>query len=64
MISKYDYFNYERGHGWVVDSHYEWINMLTNMKKNNPQRFEEFQYSNRTIYHYLDRLQHEQNLHD
>jgi hypothetical protein len=51
-------------YGWVVNSHYDWVNMLTKMEKNKPQRFEEFQYSKETIYHYLDRIQQEQNLYD
>jgi hypothetical protein len=38
--------------------------MLSRMRDNNPQRFEEFQYSNATIYHHLDRVQQEQNLYD
>jgi hypothetical protein len=51
-------------YGWVVNSHYDWVNMLTKMEKKKPQRFEEFQYSKETIYHYLDRIQQEQNLYD
>jgi hypothetical protein len=51
-------------YGWVVNTHYDWINMLTKMERNKPHRFEEFQYSNGTIYHYLDRIQQEQNLYD
>jgi len=54
----------ERRYGWVVDKRYDWINMLTKMQKNKPQRFEEFQYSQATIYHHLDRVQMEQNLYD
>ena len=64
MISIFDLMHDERRYGWVVDSRYQWINMLTKMQQNNPQRFEEFQYSKQTIYHYLDRLQQEQNLYD
>jgi len=51
-------------YGYVINCHYEYINMLTKMEKYKPQRFEEFQYSKTAIYDYLDRLQHEQNLHD
>lgn len=51
-------------YGWVINNHYNQINMLTRMKNKNPQRFEEFQYSYTDIYHYLDKLQHEQNIHD
>jgi len=64
MISIHDLFHDERRYGWVVDSHYQWINMLTKMQKNNPRRFEEFQYSQETIYHHIDRLQQEQNTYD
>ena len=64
MISLFDMFHDERRYGWVVDSHYQWINMLTKMKKNNPRRFKEFKYSEATIYHHLDRINQEQNLHD
>ena len=64
MISIYDLMQDERRYGWVVDSRYQWINMLTKMQKNKPQRFEEFKYSQATIYHHLDRLNQEQNTHD
>lgn len=64
MISIYDIMHDERRYGWVVDKHYDWINMLSKMQKKNPQRFVEFEYSQETIYHYIDRLQQEQNLYD
>ena len=64
MMSIFDLFHDERRYGWVVDKHYDWINMLSTMQKNKPQRFKEFQYSQVTIYHHLDRIQQEQNLHD
>lgn len=51
-------------YGWVVNTHYDWVNMLNTMKKNKPQRFEEFQYTNATMYYYLDKIQQEQNLCD
>jgi hypothetical protein len=51
-------------YGWVVNTHYDYVNMLTKMKEMKPHRFKEFQYSNETIYHYLDRIQQEQNLYD
>lgn len=54
----------EAHYGWVVNTHYDWINMLEKMKNHKPQRFDEFQYSQTTIYHYLERLQHEQNVYD
>ena len=51
-------------YGWVINTHYDYINLLTKLENKNPQRFNEFQYSEQTIYHYLDRLQNEQNLYD
>lgn len=60
----FDFAHDERRYGWVVDKRYDWINMLHKMEKNNPQRFEEFKYSKETIYHYLDRIQQEQNVYD
>ncbi len=51
-------------YGWVINTHYEWINLLSKMKDKNPRRFDEFKYSSTTLYHYLDRLQHEQHLYD
>ena len=64
MISIFDLFHDERRYGWVVDKRYDWINMLHKMQKSNPPRFKEFKYSQETIYHYLDRIQHEQNIYD
>jgi len=64
MISIFDQFHDERRYGWVVDKHYDWINMLSKMQKNNPRRFSEFRYSSIDIYHHLDRIQQEQNLYD
>jgi len=64
MKTKYDVVQDENHYGWVVDKRYDWINMLTKMKQNKPQRFEEFKYSNATIYFYIDRLNQEQNLDD
>jgi len=60
----FDIFHDERRYGWVVDSRYQWINMLIKMQKNNPRRFDEFKYSQQTIYHYIDRLNQEQNIYD
>jgi len=54
----------EEHYGWVVNTHYDWINMLSKMKEKKPQRFNDFRYSNQTIYHYLDRVQQEQNVYD
>jgi hypothetical protein len=64
MISIFDQFHDERRYGWVVDKHYDWINMLSKMKKVNPRRFKEFCYSDSDIYHHLDRIQQEQNIYD
>jgi hypothetical protein len=64
MMTIFDLFHDERRYGWVVDKRYDWINMLNKMQKNNPRRFKEFQYSQETIYHYIDRLNQEQNLND
>jgi hypothetical protein len=64
MISIFDLMHDERRYGWVVDSRYQWINLLTKMEHNNPQRFEEFKYSKATIYHHIDRLNQEQNTYD
>jgi hypothetical protein len=51
-------------YGWVVNTHYEWMNMLVKMKESKPDRFKEFDYSHSTIYYYLDRIQQEQNVYD
>ena len=64
MMTIYDVMHDEQRYGWVVDKRYDWINMLTKMEKNKPQRFEEFEYSKATIYHHLDRLNQEQNTYD
>jgi hypothetical protein len=64
MMTIFDLFHDERRYGWVVDKRYDSINMLSKMRDNNPQRFEEFKYSQETIYHHLDRVQQEQNLYD
>lgn len=64
MISIFDLFHDERRYGWVVDKHYDWINMLSKMQKNNPRRFKEFCYSNGDLYHHLDRIQQEQQVYD
>lgn len=54
----------ESHYGWQINCHYEAMNMLTRMKVKNPKRYREFQYSETNIYDILDRLQHQQNLHD
>jgi hypothetical protein len=53
------------GHyGWVINTHYDWLNMLIKMEKYKPKRFKEFQYSKSTIYYHLDRLNQEQHIYD
>ena len=64
MISIFDIMHDERRYGYVLDKRYDWLNMLTKMEKKNPQRFKEFRYSRETMYHYLDRIQQEQNVYD
>jgi hypothetical protein len=64
MNSIFDQFHDERRYGWVVDSRYQWINMLHKMEKSNSRRFKEFKYSKATLYHYLDRIQQKQNVYD
>jgi hypothetical protein len=64
MISIFDLFHDEAHYGYIVNTHYDYINMLNKMKKKNPQRFTEFNYSEETIYHHLDRIQQEQHLYD
>ncbi len=54
----------ENNYGKIINHYYDWINMLTKMEQNKPNRFEEFNYTKNTIYYYLDKLQHEQNLYD
>jgi len=64
MMTIFDFFHNERHYGYVIDTRYQWINMLTKMQKNNPRRFNEFKYSQQTIYHHIDRLNQEQNIYD
>jgi hypothetical protein len=54
----------EMHYGYIVNTHYDAINMLTKMQQNNPRRFKEFEYSTATIYHHIDRLNQEQNIYD
>ena len=51
-------------YGFVVNTYWDHINMLSRMKDKNPQRFNNFRYSNETIYHYIDKLQQEQHIYD
>jgi len=64
MISLFDLMHDERRYGYVLDKRYDWLNMLIKMEQKNPQRFKEFKYSRATMYHYLDRIQQEQNIYD
>jgi len=64
MLSIYDIMHDERRYGYVLDKRYDWLNMLITMEKKNPRRFREFRYSKQTMYHYLDRIQQEQNIYD
>jgi len=64
MISIFDMMHDERHYGYVLDKRYDWLNMLIKMEQKNPQRFKEFKYSRATMYHYLDRIQQEQNVYD
>jgi hypothetical protein len=54
----------EAHYGYVVNCHYDAVNMLTRMKVKNPKRYKEFQYDETHIYNLLDELQHQQNLQD
>lgn len=47
----------ERHLGYEIDCDYQWLNMLTVMRMNNPRRFYEF-YNDDTIYYYMDKLQY------
>jgi len=64
MISLFDLMHDERRYGYVLDKRYDWLNMLIKMEQKNPRRFKEFKYSRATMYHYLDRIQQEQNIYD
>ena len=64
MISIFDMMHDERRYGYILDKRYDWLNLLIKMEKKNPQRFCEFKYSKSTMYHYLDRIQQEQNVYD
>lgn len=64
MISLFDLMHDERQYGYVLDKRYDWLNMLIKMEQKNPRRFKEFQYSRETMYHYIDRIQQEQNIYD
>lgn len=54
----------EAHYGYVINTHYDWINMLNTMKKNKSNRFEEFSYGQETIYHFLERIEQEQHTPD
>lgn len=46
-------------YGWGVNCDWDWVNMLTQLKAKNPQRFYDF-YNDSTIYYYLEKLQDRQ----
>jgi len=54
----------ESHYGYVINTYWDQLNMLSKMKDKNPQRFDEFRYSQSNIYDMIDRLQHQQNLQD
>ena len=54
----------EQHYGYVINTYWDNLNMLTRMKDKNPKRFEAFEYSQTHIYDMIDRLQHQQNLQD
>lgn len=64
MMTIFDFFHDEAHYGYVVNTRYDFINMLTKMQKKNPRRFKEFKYTTATFYHHLDRVQQEQNIYD
>jgi len=54
----------ESHYGYIINTYYNHLNMLSKMKDKNPQRFGAFDYSQTHIYDMIDRLQHQQNLYD
>jgi glucose-6-phosphate isomerase len=54
----------EQHYGYVINTYWDQLNMLSKMKDKNPQRFNEFHYSQGHIYDMIDKLQHQQNLQD
>ena len=54
----------EAHYGYVINTYWNHLNMLSKMKDKNPQRFDEFNYSEGNIYDMIDKLQHQQNLQD
>jgi hypothetical protein len=54
----------EAHYGYVINTYWDNLNMLSKMKDKNPQRFEAFKYSQGHIYDMIDKLQHQQNLQD
>lgn len=54
----------DQHYGYVINTYWNSVNMLTKMQKQNPQRFKEFNYSQENIYNLIDKLQHEQHSHD
>jgi len=54
----------ESHYGYVINTYWDQLNMLSKMQDKNPQRFDEFRYSQGNIYDMIDRLQYQQNLQD
>ena len=54
----------EAHYGYYVNCLWDNLNMLTKMRDKNPQRFEEFRYSQTDIYAMIDTLQHQQHIYD
>jgi hypothetical protein len=54
----------EAHYGYVINTYWDNLNMLSKMQDKNPQRFEAFKYSQGHIYDMIDKLQHQQNLQD
>ena len=54
----------EAHYGYIINTYYNHLNMLSKMKDKNPQRFDAFEYSQTHIYDMIDILQHQQNLQD
>jgi hypothetical protein len=47
----------ERHQGYEIDCDYEWINLLSKLRRYNPRRFYEF-YTDETLYYYMDKIQY------
>lgn len=54
----------EAHYGYMINTYWDHLNMLSRLKDKNPQRFEAFEYSQGHIYDIIDKLQQQQNLQD